>query len=151
MSEPTTLSTEQQASLEAFVGELQADYDATTKSAGHYINSLVSGTYTVGPSGAQIHGWITYTESGETVRYDSVEISDYWGLAAMVTASPLVGVLEPNAIDGKVGRFKIHGNGPAATLQAWVDGQPVFKSPVPFGGTAIFGHCAEGEMRFRRG
>lgn len=71
------------------------------------------------------------------------------GLAAQLAAVALHGALDPATLDGKTGRFEIQGFGGGASLQAWVDGQPVFRGrPVPFAGTGLLGHGLKGEMTF---
>ena len=147
MSE-TQLSTEHRQALEAFVALIETDQEAIDSSAGSYINAMVSGTYTVGPAGGHVHGWITFTGSGKKIQYQATKITDYWGLAAQAAAVPLVGALDPDFLNGKTGRFEIQGVSGGASLQAWVDGRPVFKDPIPFLGTGLFGHGIRGEMKF---
>lgn len=151
MNQPETFTSDQQKALEQFVSAVQSAQGKITAPEADYINALVSASFTVGPSGANMQGWITYTESGAKVHFQlDGSPSSYWGLFAGGGALPLIGALRPETIGGKVGEFEAHGVAGGGALSMKVDGKPVLTTVLPLAGAGppFFGWGAKGKVRF---
>ncbi len=151
MSQQETFTSEQKQ-LEQFVSSVQDGQSKVAAAPDNYINALVTAGFTVGPDGANLDGWITYTQSGKKIQFqlDGIPTS-YWGLfAGGAPPLPFVGALPPEEIGGKVGEFEARGAFTNGVLVLWFDGRPVFNLPLPLvgAGPPILTWGAKGRVRF---
>ena len=59
-----TVTAEDRQALEAVVEQMLEDQQKVAENAGNYENAAVTASATVGPTGANVQGWITYTRPG---------------------------------------------------------------------------------------
>lgn len=150
MSETQTFTSEQQKALEQLVGAIQGDQAKLAATAADYINSAVTASFTVGPDGASLEGWITYTQSGLKIHFQlEGKPTSYWGLFAGAGALPFIGALKPEVLGGKVGTFRAVAGLAGGVLALWLNGTPVLNNALPLvGAGSPFGSGAEGKVRF---
>jgi hypothetical protein len=150
MSQQGTFTSDHQEALEAFVNTVQSDQGQVAAAAADYINANVSASATIGTSGANFQGWITYTESGHKIHFQlEGKPSSYSGLFAGGGVLALVGALRPEQLGGQVGTFEVSGVAAGGLLTMWVDGKAVTAIPIPLVGAGWpFGWGAKGKVRF---
>ncbi len=140
------------AAVAAIVNSIQEDQAKIGKAATSYENAVVSASCSVGPKGAGLQGWITYTSGGEKIYFQATgNPNQFYGLFAGGGALALVGALDPAQLSGHTGRYRFHGNGGGGTIELWTSsGQPVLSQVIPVVGAGIpFSNWkAEGSVSF---
>ncbi len=141
-----------QQEVEAFVQGFQKDQESVRKAAAGYQNSAVSASCSVGPDGANMQGWITYTASGIKIHFEASGKLSFKGLFGGGGALALIGAIDPERLAGKTGRFRASGSSGGGTIELWLDGQPVLTMPIPVVGAGVpfLPWSIEGAVRFDR-
>lgn len=129
--------------------EIEKDRQAIEAAAADYDNSAVSFSASVGPSGCNLKGWITYTQTGKKIHFEMKECTSTWGAGGGAGAAVLVGALSQSRLGGGTGRFRFSGGAVGGVLQMWHHGTPVFTINLPIAGGGVFwGWGAEGSVKF---
>jgi len=151
MADTENVTTAQAQAIEATAALILETQEKVADALGNYVNSNVTATMSVGPTGGGMQGNIHYTGTTEQV-YFAMEgkPTQYYGLFAGGGFPPLIGSLPASQLVGKTGTFKAAGFGSDGVLQLWVDGVPVFSTPIPLVGAGVFGWSLEGQARFSR-
>jgi hypothetical protein len=152
MSETQTFTADQQKALEQFVGVIQADQTKVVDAAASFATAAVTGTFTVGPDGTKLHGWITYRDSGLKIYYELEGApSTFWGAGAGAILISSIGVMRPDRLGGLAGTFEVQAALHAGVVYFRAGGEPVFDSVVRIGGIGSpFGWGARGRVRFHQ-
>jgi hypothetical protein len=148
------MSTTQEVSQdrEAIAAVVAQHFDELSKTDGldaGYKLAALSASGSIGPAGANTKGWATYlaTQTGK-IHFVSDKVTQHQGLWAGGGVAPAHNVLEPGALAGRKGTFRLWGSGRTGFLQMWVGGRPVFASPLVMIGVGIGAWTAEGEVSF---
>lgn len=144
-----TQETTTQEHREAIETTVKAAMDYQSAASTGYQNSAVSASCSVGPDGANMQGWITYTESGKKIHFNlKGKPTSSYGLFAGVGAAALIGALPPEQLAGKVGTFIASGWGGGGQLCLYLDGKPTLTTCLPMVGTGLFGWRIEGHVAY---
>ncbi len=135
--------------FEGIVRQYQQQHPQTAQNS-DFQEAALTCTFTVGPQGANLQGWISYYD-GRKIHFQATKTDSYWGLAAATVAIPFLLARRVEQVSGKIGRFSVHGHWGAGTLTLLVDGKEVTIPAVPLVATAAFGWGAEGEVVYRLG
>jgi len=151
MANTENVTTEQAQAIEAASALIQETHDQAADALSNYVNSNVTASMSVGPTGGGMQGNIHYTGTPEQIyfRMDG-DPTQYHGLFAGAGFLPLVGSLPAGQLAGRTGTFKAAGFGSAGSLQLYLDGKPVFTTPIPLTGAGLFGWSLEGRVQFVR-
>ncbi len=151
MANTETATTDQTQAIEAAAALIQETQEKVAGALGNYVNSNVTASMSVGPTGGGMQGNIHYTGTPEQVYFAlEGQPTEYYGLFAGGGGFPLVGSLPASQLVGKTGTFRAAGAGDGGVLQLWVDGTPVFSTPIPLVGAGFLGWRLEGRVRFSR-
>ena len=151
MATTESVTTEQAQAIAATAAIITETHEQVADALTNYVNSNVTATVSVGPTGGNMQGNIHYTGTPEQVYFHmDGDPTEYYGLFAGPGGLPLVGALPAAQLVGKTGRFKAAGFGGGGVLQLWVDGVAVFSTPIPLGGAGLFGWSLEGRVQFVR-
>ncbi|MCG8457746.1 MAG: hypothetical protein MI919_15835 [Holophagales bacterium] len=149
MSSTQTLDQGHREAIEAVVSQALEHQDRVASAHDDYINCAVSASLSVGPEGAGMQGWITYTESGRKIYFRlQGEPSTYHGLFAGGGAFALIGALRPERLSGKTGTFTATGWFGEGAMALHVDGRPVLTMAIPLVGVGAFHWKVEGKVSF---
>lgn len=132
--------------FEGIVRQYQQLQPATAQNS-EFQEAAITCSFTVGPEGANLSGWISYYD-GRKIEFVATKVDSHWGLAAAVGALPLVLARRAEQVGSKTGRFSVNGHWGAGTLTLVVEGREVTIPAIPIAGTAAFGWGAEGEVRY---
>jgi len=130
--------------------------------------ATITSSVSIGPDGASVNGYITYTQSGGIVNFTSKKTTEHsgytvaGGVIPCIPTSPQVipckQVLHSKLVAKGTGTYKVHGFGALAfggMLDLYIDNTPLFSfSPrllafsLPIYGTGVGWANAEGTISF---
>lgn len=158
MEKPTTPRDQAKSEGEPIampVGRFQEILDEMQKQSGKplagnkYTMCALTYSFTVGPQGATLQGWITYYD-GTKIGFQASKITAYSGLAANAAASAMISILPPDRIK-KSGTFRTSGFAfVGGSLDILIDGERITESSLPNAPAAMWSWSAEGEVAFTR-
>ncbi|WP_089271639.1 hypothetical protein [Puniceibacterium sediminis] len=135
-------------SLEKTVSDLQAAANAAPTL--DVAVAAISATFTVGPEGGHLQGWITYLDGAlGKIHFKSTKVTHHSGLFAGAFAFPTVPIAKPDAILGKPGRTKVDGSWSTGIVTLYAGSSLI--GAFPIAGTGAFGWSFEAVVEFTKG
>ena len=150
MANTETATTDQTKAIEAASALILDTQEKCADTQANYVNSNVTVSLSVGPAGGGMQGNIHYTTGGQVYFAMEGKPTSFFGAFAGGGGLPLVGSLPADRLVGQTGTFLATGFGDAGVFQAWVNGTPVFSTPIPVVGPGFLGWELKGRIRFAR-